>query len=345
MSDSKNLLSGKNVIIIMFVIVYILLLFWMDKFINPYYLRIVNVLGINAVLALSLNLTNGFVGTFSMGHAAFMGIGAYFSSILTLPIDKKAMLIPDLPGWLINTELPFFFALCIGGILAAVCALLIGVCVLKLKGHYLALSTLGFLVILNKLLVNLVKYTKGARGINGIPPYTNVFWIYVTVLLTFIILWRLINSCFGRSMKAIREDEAAAMSFGINPFKYKLLAFMIGAFFAGFAGGLWAHLIQAITPMSFYYTQTFSIVMMVILGGSGSLTGSFIGAALITILPELMRFFERGETIFGVTLPPLYGLSNIVIAILMIIILIYRPGGIMGTKEFSMKLPRFLNNA
>ena len=345
MSLKKKLPAKKLINIGIFLIVYALLLFVADTFLNPYILRIINVIGINVILAMSLNLTNGFVGTFSLGHVAFMGIGAYISSILTLPVEKKAMMIPDLPGWLLNTELGFLPALLLGAVVAAFFALLIGVSVLRLKGHYLALSTLGFMVILQKLLVNLEKYTKGARGINGIPGHTNIWWIYGIALVTFVVLWHLINSRFGRSMKAIREDESAAQSFGINPFKYKLLAFTVGAVFAAIAGGLWAHVIQAITPGSFYYVQTFSIVMMVILGGAGSLSGSIIGATLITIFPEFMRFFERGEVVFGIQLPQLYGLSNVAIAVFMVIILIYRPGGIMGTKEINfknLKMPRFL---
>jgi len=325
--------------VIFYLVILFLSLFISQQYLNPYYLRIVNIMGINMILALTLALTNGFLGVFSLGHAAFMAIGAYVCSILTLPVAKKVIMLKGLPSWLVNLELPFISGLLIGGIIAMFFAFLIGVIVLRLKGHYLALSTLGFMVIVSGVLINARTLTKGARGLNNIPPYTNTIGIYISLVIVLYIMYRFINSHFGRAMKAIREDETAAQSFGINPFYYKVLAFCIGAFGAAFAGGLWAHLITAITPMFFTYNTTFSIVSMIIIGGSGSISGCMIGAALITIFPEMLRVVEKGSVIFGYSIPPLYGISQIILSLIIILILVYRPGGIMGYNEIVLPDP------
>lgn len=325
--------------VIFYLIIIFLILIICQQYLNPYYVRVINIMGINMILALTLALTNGFLGVFSLGHAAFMAIGAYVSSTLTLTVDKKVLMLSDLPSWLANLELPFIPSLVLGGIVAMFFAFLIGVVVLRLKGHYLALTTLGFMVIVEGLLINGKNLTRGARGISNIPPYTNAMGVYITLIIVLYIVYRLINSHFGRAMKAIREDEIAAQSFGINSFYYKMLAFCIGAFGAAFAGGLWAHLITAINPKFFTYNMTFSIVCMIIIGGSGSISGCMIGAALITIFPEMLRTVEKGSIIFGYSLPPLYGISQIILSIIIILILVYRPGGIMGYKEIILPDP------
>lgn len=325
--------------VIFYLAILFLILTICQQYLNPYYVRIINIMGINMILALTLALTNGFLGVFSLGHAGFMAIGAYVSSILTLPVAKKVLMLTGLPSWLANLELPFIFSLILGGIISIFFAFLIGVIVLRLRGHYLALSTLGFMVIVRGVLINASSVTKGARGINMLTPYTNMMGIYISLIIVLYVMYRLINSHFGRAMKAIREDEIAAQSFGINPFYYKVLAFCIGAFGAAFAGGLWAHLITAITPNAFSYTITFSIVGMIIIGGSGSITGAMIGAAIITIFPELLRTVEQGINIFGYSIPPLYGISQIILSIVIVLILVYRPGGIMGRKEIILPDP------
>lgn len=302
---------------------------------NPYYARILSIMGINIILASSLNLTNGYAGVFSLGHGAFMAVGAYTCSILSLSVEKKTMMIPGLPSLITRIQLPYAISIVIGGLVAMGFALIIGYSVLRLRGHYLALATLGFMVIVNGLLVNLKGWTRGPRGLNGIPPFTTIWSIYISVLLVLYICWRFVNSHFGRSLKAIRENELAAQAFGINPFQLKMTAFCLGACMAGWAGGLWAHLITAITPHSFSYSLTFNIVMMVIIGGPGSISGSVVGAALLTVFPEIMRVFERGGSILGINLPPMYGLSNIVLAITMIVILFFKPNGLMGFREFQ----------
>lgn len=312
----------------------------LNTLLSPYHMRIVNLIGINIALVVSLNLTNGFCGVFSLGHAGFMAVGAYVSAILSLPLAKKAVVLPNLPAWLGTIETGFLLSLLAGGIAAALCALLIGYPVLRLRGHYLAVATLGFLVIVQVVLTQLQDFTRGARGINGLTQYTNVWWVWIFTCLTIFVVWRIVNSAYGRGMLAIREDDLAAEAMGVNLTMHRLLAFCVGAFFAGIGGSLWGHLITVINPLSFSYDRTFLIVIMSIVGGMSSITGGVAGAALMTIVPEMLRNLEVGITVGGVAVPPLYGISQIILAVALIIVLIARPQGIAGAREFSWDLLR-----
>ncbi|MGE5380650.1 MAG: branched-chain amino acid ABC transporter permease, partial [Methylocystaceae bacterium] len=182
----------------------------LNYLLDDYYLRIINLIGINIILVASLNLTNGFTGIFSMGHAGFMAVGAYVSALLTIPQVQKAAALPDLPAWLLGISLPFPLALLAAGIIAALFALIIGFPVLRLRGHYLAVATLGFLVIVRVGLANAETYTRGARGISGLPAFTNTWWVWSIAVLTLYLLWRLLHSSYGRGMVAIRDNEVAA---------------------------------------------------------------------------------------------------------------------------------------
>ncbi len=319
------------------IIILFLAIYFIDANFNSYYREIFSIIGINIILVASLNISNGFTGLFSLGHAGFMAVGAYTSALLDLPLDKKAMLLPNLPYWLGHTSWPFLPAVIMGGFMAAFFALLIGYPVLRLKGHYLSVATLGFMVIVRVLINNTPNLTRGAIGINNIPNYTNIWWVYVWVVITIYVLWRLINSSYGRAFLAIREDYIAASLSGVNLTKYKILSFVIGAFFAGVAGALWAHQITAITPRAFSFVTTFNIVVMLVIGGMGSLSGSIISAFLLTLLPELMRPLEEGMVIFGHELPQLYGLTQLIMAALLIFMMIFRPKGLMGDREISIK--------
>ena len=310
-------------------------LYILNQCLSPYYMRIINLIGINLILVVSLNLTNGFCGIFSLGHAGFMAVGAYMTAILTIPAAKKAFLLPQLPGWLAALQLPFLPALLLGGLAAACCAYLIGYPVLRLRGHYLSVATLGFLVIMQVCVTQLDGLTRGARGLNGLEPFTNIWWVWAGVILTVYVAVKLIHSAYGRSMVAIKEDELAAECLGVNLAAHKLLAFCISAFFAGIGGALWGHLITVITPGSLSYSQTFNLVVMSVVGGMSSISGGVVGALLMTLVPELLRNVEQGVTLFGMSLPPLYGLSQVILAIALILVILFRPNGLMGRQEFS----------
>jgi branched-chain amino acid transport system permease protein len=318
-------------------------LYFLNRNLSPYHMQIINLVGINIILVVSLNLTNGFCGIFSLGHAGFMAVGAYTAAILTLPAALKPILLPQLPTWLAALQVPFFPALITGGLAASCCALIIGYPVLRLRGHYLSVATLGFLVIIQVGITQLDGITRGARGINGLISYTNIWWVWFLVIVTVYVAWRLIHSAYGRAMIALQTDDLAAECLGINLTAHKLIAFGFSAFFAGMGGALWGHLITVITPASFSYNQTFNLVVMSVVGGMSSITGGIVGAVCMTIIPELLRGTEVGITFWGFQLPPLYGLSQIILAVAMILVIIFRPDGLLGRTEFSWTIfqPKF----
>jgi branched-chain amino acid transport system permease protein len=292
---------------------------------NDYILSLINFVGIYIILAVSLNITNGFTGLFSLGHPAFMAIGGYAAAILTFPVRKKAYFLEGLPDWLARVEVPFLPSLLIGGVLASLAALIVGVPVLRLRGHYLAVASLGVLIIVQVLITNFESVTRGPLGLNGLPALTDLWWVYPWVMVTIFVSWKIKFSSYGRSMLAVREDDMAAECCGVNLFRTRVAALVIGAFFAGVAGGLWAHLVTAITPKSFSLVLAFHIVVMVVVGGSGSITGSAVAAMVFSVLTEFFRPMEERLNI--------YGLGEIFMALVMICILIYRPVGMFGARE------------
>ncbi len=302
-----------------------ILVFVLRSTMNDYILSIVCFAGINIILAVSLNLTNGFTGLFSLGHPAFMAVGGYVAAILTFPVARKAMLLPALPAWLAAQQWPLLPALILGGLSATLAAFLVGFPVLRLKGHYLAVATLGFLIILQVLITNMESYTRGPLGLNGLPMMTNLWWVYLWVVITVYVCWKVKHSSLGRSMLAIRENEMAAECLGVSLAGTRIMAFALGAFFAGVAGGLWAHLVTVITPTSFSVVMTFNLVVMVVVGGSGSITGATFAAVMLSLVSEVLRPLE--ETMEA------YGISEVIIAIGLLLILIFRPQGIFGSQE------------
>jgi branched-chain amino acid transport system permease protein len=292
--------------------------------VNEYILAIINFVGIYVILAVSLNITNGFTGLFSLGHPGFMAIGGYVTAFLTFPVARKSMFL-ELPPWLANIELPFLPALIIGAVCAGLTALLVGLPVLRLRGHYLAVATMGFLIIVQVLITNWESVTRGPLGLNGLPAFTNLWWVYPWVVITVYVSWKIKFSSFGRGMLSIREDELAAQCLGVNIFRTRVAALAIGAFFAGVAGGLWAHLVTAITPTSFSLIMAFNIVVMVVVGGAGSITGSFVAAIIFSVLTEFFRPLEQNFDA--------YGIGEVFLALILILILIFRPQGLFGSSE------------
>jgi branched-chain amino acid transport system permease protein len=282
---------------------------------NPYFLDIAVSCGINITLAVSLNLINGYTGQFSLGHAGFMGVGAYAAAMLTTSFGVA--LLPMLAGqeWLL-----FSGALLAGGMAAAVAGLIVGVPSLRLKGDYLAIVTLGFGEIIRVVLQN-IDAVGGPRGLIGIPAYTTLFWAFGLAAVVIYVVWAMVNSSYGRGFIAVADDEIAAEAMGINTTRYKIKAFLVGAFFAGLAGGVYAHFKQYIVPQGFGFDRSIEIVVMVILGGMGNTTGVIVAAILLTVLGEWLRQF--GD------------LRMILYSLLIIVLMILRPQGL-----FTWSLPR-----
>lgn len=296
---------------------------------NSYTLSILEFVGIYIILAVSLNITNGFAGLFSLGHPAFMAVGAYVCAILTLDPASKSVLLSALPEWLAMQQWAFLPALLAGGVFAAIVAAVVGIPVLRLRGHYLAVATLGLIFIIQGLAINLDGYTRGALGLYGLSFLTGPWWVYGWLLVTLYVCWRLKHSSLGRTMLAMRGNVMAAECLGVPVMRTRLLAFAVGAFFAGVCGGLWVHVIGVLTPTSFSVALAFHLIVMIVIGGSGSITGAAIAAILVTGALELFRPIEES---LG-----LYGLSQILVAVGVLLVLIYRPEGFFGSKE-----PRFL---
>ena len=287
-----------------------------------YLIHILIIAGIYVIFTLSLNLIVGYTGLAALGHIAFACIGAYTSSLLAL-----------------NFGISPWIGLIAGAILASILGAVVAYPSVRLKGDYLALATFGLGVIVYSVAKNWVSLTRGPMGLPGIPSFSifgyqisNV-WNYlilvlVFVVITFIAIRNITRSPFGRILKGIREDEIASQAMGKNVNKYKLIVFIVGAFFAGIAGSLYAHYISFIDPSSFTIMESITILLMVVFGGMGSLTGSFVGASALIILPELLRFLGMPSSVAAPVRQMIYGL-------LLVVLMIWRPQGLMGKYKFK----------
>lgn len=317
--------------------VLFLLLLLANKFMDSYKLRILNLCAIYTILGISMNLINGFTGLFSLGHAGFMAVGAYTTALLTMSSSDKAanFFMTPIIAPLANISMPFIFALLIAGAISGIIGYLIAAPALRLKGDYLAIATLGFAEIIRVIFTNTQSLTNGALGLKGIPNTTNIWWSFGAALVTILVVVSIINSSFGRAFKAIREDEIAAEAMGINLFKTKTLAFTIGAFFAGIGGGLLGNLIGAIDPLMFRFLLTFNILLIIVVGGMGSITGTIIASFVITIAGEVLRFLDESINLGFTVITGKAGLRMVVFSLLLMIVVIFFRNGLMGNKEFS----------
>lgn len=299
------------------------LLWGLEFGLSPAWAMILMAAGINVILAVSLNVVNGFTGQFSIGHAGFAAVGAYTCAKITLAIGSDPIL--GLPEAL-SGSLVFLFALAMGMTMAAVVGFLVGTPSLRLRGDYLAIVTLGFNEIIRVIIENSA-FLGAATGLSGLPRRTNIIWVGMGVIATIVMARRLIGSTHGRALLSIREDEVAAEAMGVNTTSYKVKAFVIASAFAGLGGGLLVHMIQLCSPRSFGWIKSFEIVAMVVLGGMGSVTGSVVAALVLSLLQELLREAQQ------------YRMA--IYAILLITLMITRPTGIFGTRELWDILPKW----
>jgi branched-chain amino acid transport system permease protein len=302
--------------------------------IDPYHLQVLLMVGVNIILAVSLNLINGYTGQFSLGHAGFMSVGAYICAAITLKFPGTTT-----AGGLGGSAI-FFVALIVGGLAAAIVGLLVGAPSLRLKGDYLAIVTLGFGEIIRVIFTN-VPWLGGALGLNGLPPLTNFFWTYAFVALTVYTVVAMVNSTYGRGFIAVHDDEVAAEAMGINTTSYKITAFAVGAFFAGIAGGIYAHAVRSIDPTAFNFVKSIEIVVMVILGGMGNTPGVILAAVLLTLMPEGLRWIsESGWELPLPFLPEswrdLHWVNDtrmIIYSLLLIVLMLTRPQGLFRLRK------------
>jgi branched-chain amino acid transport system permease protein len=273
-----------------------------EAYLNSFYTNTLFTIAINIMLAVSLHLVIGITGQFSIGHAGFLAVGAYLSAIFTMKLGMS-----------------FPLALFVGGVAAAIAGLVIGIPSLRLKGDYLAIATLGFGEIVRITLLN-IEYVGGAAGMQ-VSHLTNWTWIFICLMATLIVIANFTNSTHGRACISIREDEIASDAMGINTTYYKVAAFAIGAFFAGIAGGLYAHNFYIIQPTNFGFLKSFDILIFVVLGGLGSMSGSVIAAVLLTIVSTFLQDYPETRMI--------------IYSIVLIIVMLYRPQGLLGTREIT----------
>lgn len=298
---------NRNRIISFFALIlfYLLIKVLMNVGIIDSYLQLnITLIGINIILAVGLNLITGFTGQFSLGHAAFMSIGAYTSAILTAKLGQ-----------------PFIVAIVVSGVAAALAGVLIGIPTLRLKGDYLAIATLGFGEIIRIIALN-IDYIGGAIGFNDIPQYTNWTWIFVMTVATVVLISHFNNSYHGRACVAIKEDEIAAEAMGVNTTYYKVLAFTIGAFFAGIAGALYANYFYFIKPDSFGFMKSIDILVIVVFGGMGSIAGSILGAIILSVISLFLQNIPE--------------LRMVIYSLILFGIMIYRPTGLIGKQKFNL---------
>jgi branched-chain amino acid transport system permease protein len=306
--------------------------FLVNDNLNPYYVTILMYAGINVVLAVSLNLVNGFTGQFSMGHGGFMAVGAYMSAMVVSVLIAK---FPGIDESLIGSFICISLGMLLGGLAAAAAGYLVGMPSLRLRGDYLAIVTLGFGEIIRVILLNIDNITVmgvnidmgGARGLPGIASLTNFGVIFTVVVLSVFAVWRIIHSAHGRVFLAIREDEIAADSMGVDTTKGKVRAFTFGAFLAGVGGALFAHTLCFLVPTTFDFNRSFEYIIMVVLGGMGSITGSVVAAIFLTVLKESLRPLQEITKI---------DFRMVIYALVLIILMLTRPNGLFGTKEIML---------
>jgi branched-chain amino acid transport system permease protein len=298
-----------------------------DFYINPYYARIINLIGINITLAVSLNLINGMAGQFSIGHAGFMAVGGYTATYLTVYHGRQ---IAEIFGRTVTdpvgSSIVMIPSLIAGALAAAAAGLLVGIPSLRLKGDYLAIVTLGFSEIIRVIILN-IPAVGGATGFTDAIPITNFFWIFLAAILTIVITRNIATSTFGRALFAIRSDEIAAEAMGIDTTRYKVMAFVISAALAGVAGGLSGQLFaNPLNPQNLNFVKSIEVIVMIVLGGIGSITGAVVGATTLTILPEALRSFDQQFP----------GLRMVIYALLLILLMIFRPQGLLGRRELNL---------
>lgn len=330
-------LSRNKVLSAVAIVLFVAFLFTADAFLDPFSLQIFKLCAINIILALSLNLLNGFTGLFSLGHAGFMAVGAYTCALLTLTPAQKEMnfFLKPIEPWLAQVSIPFLPALIAAGLAAAFAGFLIGAPVLRLRDDYLAIATLGFSEIIRVIFTNLQSVTNGSLGLKGLPRFTNLWWAWGAATVTVVCMVSLVRSSYGRAFKAIRDNEIAAEAMGVNVFQMKLLSFVISAFFAGVGGALLAHHLTTIDPKQFQFLKTFDVLLIVVLGGIGSISGSVIAAIVVTILMEALRFLDGPLNFIFFQTEGVPGIRMVVFSVMLMVVILFRQQGLMGNRELT----------
>jgi branched-chain amino acid transport system permease protein len=305
--------------------------------VNDYQGRLLVFIAINIILATSLNLINGFTGQFSIGHAGFMAVGAYASAWFTNVYGEGLSETFAFLGETVSTSVVLLIAVVIGAVVAAMMGLIVGIPSLRLKGDYLAIVTLGFAEIIRIVILN-IDAVGGATGYQ-VPGYANFLWIGIFTIITVVVIHNIVKSDVGRALVSIREDELAAEAMGVNTTRYKVTSFVIGSAFAGIAGVLFAHYNRFLHTNDFQFIRSFEIIIMIVIGGMGSMTGAILGAIIVTLLPEVLR--QLPDIQIGASTFKFADLRLVIFALILVLTMIIRPQGILGTTEIGTFIKRF----
>ncbi|MGC8722227.1 MAG: branched-chain amino acid ABC transporter permease [Caldisericaceae bacterium] len=333
MKNSKFFTNNRKFILFSIVFYAIVQILSIVGILNNYWIQIINISLIYVILAVSLNIINGFTGQFSIGHMGFAAVGAYTAGTFTTLIWHLGSANP------LTKYLLFAVALLLAGVFAAVVGYLIGLPSLRLRGDYLAIVTLAFGEII-RVTINATDYVGGPRGLLGIPKLSNFTVIFFIALFSVLIMRNIIFSTIGRAFLSIREDEVASELVGVDTTRYKVLAFTIGSFFAGIAGALLAHLLQIAHPTQFGFLGSINVLIMVYVGGAGSITGSIIAAVGLTFLSEFLRIgidSINNAHFLPFSVGPEWRM--VIYAVLLVAVMLYRTSGIMGGREFKVLIP------
>ncbi|HOO64606.1 MAG TPA: branched-chain amino acid ABC transporter permease [Synergistaceae bacterium] len=308
-------------------------LLWLaDTSLRGYYLRLVILVGVTSIIALGVNVTNGYTNIFSLGFGGTMMVAAYTTALLTLPVSyKKAVL--HLPSWLEGLQVAFPVAIILAGLLAVVASVVLLLPAFRLEGQYFILASMGINIVMGNLAENLRGVTHGDMGLRNIPAYTNIWWAYGILVLVIFFIYRLMQSRYGRALRTIAKDQTLAAVMGIHVVRYKILSFAVGSFITGIGAALWVHLVLTMNPKAFGLVYVFHVVAMLAIGGIGTISGTLLGVTILTVGAELIAPLQEGITLLGVHIPPVFGLVNVLMALLLIVIMIYRPRGLMGGRE------------
>jgi branched-chain amino acid transport system permease protein len=299
--------------------------------------EIVLLFGINAIMVVGFQVFVGNTGLVSFGHVAFMAIGAYAAGLVAIPVFDKELFLPDLPGFLASVELGVVPALLVGGGAAALLALVTGVALMRLDGAAASIATLGLLVITINVLREASSFTKGPRSFFGVPDHASFFWVFVCLAAAALISATFKWSRAGLRARANRDDAVAAESVGVSSLGARLLPFVLSAFLTGVGGGLYAMLLTAFSPASFAIPLVVVVLTMAIVGGINSITGALAGAAVVTVVNELLRRVEDGVDVLGVHLKTATGMSAAVLGIALILMLRWRPEGLLSAYELQVE--------
>ncbi len=338
----------KNLFYLLMLALAVYLIYWTNGHLDSYDLGLLEQIGIFAILALSYNLINGVTGQFSLEPNGFVAIGAYMGALMTIPTETKIDMfaLVDPAPVILSMHGSFPMALIAGGVAAALVGLMLSFPVFRVRGDYLAIVTLGFGFIIRIFAQNQPAYTNGAMGLNDIPKDDAHIWLWIggITIATFVVMLHIIASRYGRAMKAIRDDEDAAIAMGINTFAIKTTAFVTSAFFEGVGGALLASFLTTIAPDQFSFLLTFQLLIFVVIGGLGSMSGSLLATVGLMYLLEKLRFLDEEMDLFGMHMDAHPGMRMVIFSVLLVIVMLFARTGLFGDKEIDEAVRKRLNN-